>query len=154
MKGNCDPQFIELTRLKLLGPQIDVNWYRHITSKNGLPYFPAILMLADAVYWSKPTAIINEETGKIIECKKETEDKYLLRSAANYNTLYGLSKKQVETARSKLVELGLIRLEEKLTMTSNNKTTSLGYYTIPVIENIKKITNNTSYNSSKSNNHK
>lgn len=48
-------------------PQI---WYSKITRENGKPYLLAITLLADIVYWYRPSEQRDEQTGKVIGWRK------------------------------------------------------------------------------------
>ena len=132
--------FNELVDVHQIGPHIDINWYKHI-QRGDKPYMPALIILADVVYWSRPTVIRDEVTNQIVKYKRKTKLDYLLRTSTDYNLLYGLTRKQVGDARKILIDLNLIELEEKFHQTPKGKSVSDGYLTAPIIHNIKEIKN-------------
>lgn len=50
-------------------PQI---WYKTITKETGKPYLLAITLLADIVYWYRPTETRDEASGQITGWHKQT----------------------------------------------------------------------------------
>ena len=61
----------ENAKLNISGNIIPQVWYRTIIRESGKPNLTAIIILADIVYWYKPTEIRDEGTGQVIGGKKE-----------------------------------------------------------------------------------
>lgn len=86
-------------------------WYKTITKENGKPYLLAIVILADIVYWYRPSEVRNQGTGHILGWKKKFSEDILRQSYQYYADLFGESKKTVKTAMDKLERLQVIRRE-------------------------------------------
>ena len=61
----------ENAKLNISGNVIPQSWYRTIVRDSGKPNLTAIIILADIVYWYKPTEIRDEGTGQVIAVKKK-----------------------------------------------------------------------------------
>lgn len=60
----------ENAKLNISGNIIPQVWYRTIIRESGKPNLTAIIILADIVYWYKPTEIRDEGTGQVIGVRK------------------------------------------------------------------------------------
>ena len=94
--------------MNLTGNIIPEAWYRTIT-KNGKPCSLAILLLADIVYWYRPTEHRDETTQNVIYKKKFRDENYLQRSYEQITEKFGISKKQARDALITLEELGVVK---------------------------------------------
>lgn len=83
-------------------------WYKTILRDNGKPYLLAITLLADIVYWYRPTEIRNEITGELIGYKKKFRGEMLQRSYEQFANLFGESKRAVTDAIKRLEKIGVI----------------------------------------------
>lgn len=63
----------ENAKLDITGNIIPQAWYQTITRDNGKPNLTAIIILADIVYWYKPTEIRDEVTGQVVELKRSSK---------------------------------------------------------------------------------
>lgn len=97
--------------INISGNIIPSIWYRTITKENGKPYLLAIVILADIVYWYRPSEVRNQGTGHILGWKKKFSEDILRQSYQYYADLFGESKKTVKTAMDKLEKLQVIRRE-------------------------------------------
>lgn len=61
----------ENAKLNISGNIIPQVWYRTIIRESGKPNLTAIIILADIVYWYKPTEIRDEGTGQVIGVRKK-----------------------------------------------------------------------------------
>lgn len=52
--------------INISGNIIPATWYKTITKENGKPYLLAIAILADIVYWYRPSEVRNQGTGHIL----------------------------------------------------------------------------------------
>jgi len=94
----------------ITGNVIPEEWYKHVVKKaTGKPYLLAITILADLVYWYRPTEVRDERTGEVIGWKKKFHGELLQKSYQEYANKYGESKKTIKLAFDQLVELGVIR---------------------------------------------
>lgn len=97
--------------INISGNIIPAIWYKTITKENGKPYLLAIVILADIVYWYRPSEVRNQGTGHILGWKKKFSEDILRQSYQYYADLFGESKKTVKTAMDKLERLQVIRRE-------------------------------------------
>lgn len=79
--------------------------------ENGKPYLLAIVILADIVYWYRPSEVRDQGTGHILGWRKKFSEDILRQSYQYYADLFGESKKTVKTAMDKLEKLQVIRRE-------------------------------------------
>ncbi len=89
-------------------PQI---WYKTITKETGKPYLLAITLLADIVYWYRPTEVRDERSGQIIGWRKKFKGDLLQKTYQQYADLFGESKRTVKAALDRLEYLGVIKKE-------------------------------------------
>lgn len=97
--------------INISGNIIPAIWYKTITKENGKPYLLAIVILADIVYWYRPSEVRDQGTGHILGWKKKFSEDILRQSYQYYADLFGESKKTVKTAMDKLEQLHVIRRE-------------------------------------------
>lgn len=93
------------------GNVVAQNWYRTIVKATGKPYLEAIIILADIVYWYRPTEIRDEMTGQTTRLQKKFHGDLLQRSYQQISDQIGISKRQAARAIIALEELGVIRRE-------------------------------------------
>lgn len=94
----------------ITGNIIADEWYKIIRKpKTGKPYLLAIDILADIVYWMRPTEIRDERTGEVIGWKKKFHGEMLQKSYQEYANKYCESKKTIKLAFDQLVAIGVIR---------------------------------------------
>ena len=65
----------------------------------------AITILADLVYWHRPTEVRDERTGEVIGWKKKFHGEMLQKSYQEYANKFGESKKTIKLAFDQLVEI-------------------------------------------------
>lgn len=97
--------------INITGNIIPAVWYRTITKENGKPYLLAIVILADIVYWYRPSEVRDQGTGHILSWKKKFSEDILRQSYQYYADLFGESKKTVKTAMDRLEKLQVIKRE-------------------------------------------
>lgn len=138
---NCNDNTIyQIASLNLDGNIIPHAWYSTITFANGKPHLPAIIILAEILFWYRPEAIKDEVTGKFLGYRKKFKSDLLQRSYKSFEDQFGFSKKQIKTALVKLEELGLIRrVFRDIEIENGAKLTNVMYIQI-FPEQIKKIT--------------
>lgn len=96
--------------IAITGNVIPEEWYKHILKPTtGKPYLLAITILADLVYWHRPTEVRDERTGEVIGWKKKFHGEMLQKSYQEYANKFGESKKTIKLAFDQLVTLGVIR---------------------------------------------
>lgn len=99
----------ENAKLCISGNVIPQMWYRTIIRENGKPNLTAIIILADIVYWYKPTEIRDESTGQVIAVKKKFKSDLLQRSYQQISEQFGISKKEATNAVIFLEKIGVLK---------------------------------------------
>lgn len=85
------------SQLNISGNIIPQTWYKSIVRENGKPYLTAIVILADIVYWYKPTEIRDEGSGQLVALKKKFKADLLQRSYQQISDEFGISKRKQQT---------------------------------------------------------
>lgn len=60
----------KIGEIAITGNIIPQMWYETLKKDDGKPYFQAIVILADIVYWYKPVEVRDEKTGRVVGYKK------------------------------------------------------------------------------------
>lgn len=84
-------------KINITGNIIPEAWYGTIQKKRNHPYFHAIILLSEILYWYRPTEICNEETGKRTYKKKFYDDFWQISMGA-LSEKFDLSKDQIRDA--------------------------------------------------------
>ena len=92
-----------LYSIKFYGNVIPTSWYKTIVNEKGKPQIVAINILADIVYWYRPTIERDEETGYEIGLKKKFKDDFFLQR--NYDQISEMLKISRTVARNNVVFL-------------------------------------------------
>ncbi len=90
------------------GLVIPYTWFQTI-QKSDKPYMPAIVILAEIVYWYRPSIIRDEVTGRVLGYKKKFKADMLQKNRSGFADTFGLTKNQVYTGIDHLKELGVIK---------------------------------------------
>jgi DNA-binding Lrp family transcriptional regulator len=99
----------EIGKINITGNVIPQSWYKAITRENGKPNLPAIVILADIVYWYRPTEVRDEQTGQVMQLKKRFKADFLQRSYQQIADQFGLTKREASNAVTELEKLGVIK---------------------------------------------
>ena len=99
----------EIGRIHFEGNIIPHPWYQRITLESGKPDMPAIIILAEILYWYRPIQSL-DQSGKPISRKRFDSDMFQC-SAAYFEAKFGFTKTQARRAIARLEEGGLIRRE-------------------------------------------
>lgn len=99
----------ENAKLNISGNIIPQAWYRTIIRDSGKPNLTAIVLLADIVYWYKPTEVRDEVTGRVVATKKKFKSDLLQRSYQQFSEQFGISKKEASNAIVFLEKLGVVK---------------------------------------------
>ena len=91
------------------GNVIPQMWYRTIIRESGKPNLTAIIILADIVYWYKPTELRDENSGQVVAVKKKFKADLLQRSYQQISEQFGISKKEATNAIIFLEKLGVVK---------------------------------------------
>ena len=103
-----------LRELSLTGNIIPQIWYKVFVKrdlKNPKPHLLAINILADIVYWYRPTEVRDECTGAVIGYRKKFSGDMLQRSYAQIAEQFGCSVGQAKDAIVFLEQMGVVRRE-------------------------------------------
>lgn len=95
--------------MNLTGNIIPQIWYKTIVGDTGKPHYLAIAILADIVYWYRPTEIRDERSGQIIGWKKKFQGDMLQRNYESIASQFGESAKTVTRAIVVLEKLGVVK---------------------------------------------
>lgn len=109
-----------LIGVEFTGNVIHNQWYKTIVKKNGKADIIAINILADIVYWYRPTELRNENTGQTVGYKKKFKADLLQRNYDSYADQFGISKRQVTDAIKRLEELGVVKRDFRNITTVSN----------------------------------
>lgn len=104
-----------------IGCMIPYVWFDLVTFDNGKPDLLGMTILADIVYWYRPTILRDESTGQIISYKKKFKADMLQRSVSSFAEQLGVSKRQVTDALSRLSQKQLIIKELRTIHTGHGK---------------------------------
>ncbi|MCL1995006.1 MAG: DUF6017 domain-containing protein [Defluviitaleaceae bacterium] len=99
----------KVARINITGNIVPMVWNKYITRKTGKPYLLAVHILADIVYWYRPSEKRDESTGNIVSIQKKFKADLLQRNYEQLSDSTGFSKREVKEAVERLEELGLIR---------------------------------------------
>lgn len=128
-----------MEQVSLEGNVIPPSWYQKIKTKTGKTALLAINLLADIVYWYRPTIVRDDETGSVISKSKKFKADKLQRQYAQIVDMFGCSKAQAKQAVDLLIKNGLIQREFR-TVTIGSLTMNNVMFLAPVPETIKEIT--------------
>jgi hypothetical protein len=76
---------------------------------NEKPDIISILILADIVYWYRPSTVRDEASGRVIEHRKKFKADLLQRSYKEFESQFGLSRDQIRDSLQRLEQVGLIK---------------------------------------------
>lgn len=96
-------------KLNLIGDVVPHSWREKLVTKSGKPYYLAIHILADIVYWYRPTEVREEETGRLIGWKKKFDYDFYQRNYESYEDTFKEGEKTIRRAFDYLEEKGLIK---------------------------------------------
>ena len=107
--------------------------------KSGKPNLTAIIILADIVYWYKPTEIRDEGTGQIIGVRKKFKSDLLQRSYQQLSEQFGISKKEATNAVVFLEKLGVVKRVFR-TISMNGIVVNNVLYLELIVDRLKELT--------------
>lgn len=107
--NHINPKVLEIGKMNLRGNLVPEAWFQNITRPNGKAYITAIIILADIIYWYRPTEIRNEHTGKIIGYRQKFKADMLQKSYSELANKFGISKNEAINAVKHLEEIGVIK---------------------------------------------
>ena len=116
MKGyplNPDHVVNAVGLMQFTGNVVPLKWFHSICLENGKPDLPAIVILAEIVYWYRPVEIFDGPSGELVAKRKKFKADKLQISYEAFGEKLNLSKFQVKRATDNLVRLGVIKKEFK-----------------------------------------
>lgn len=128
----------ELINFALSGNVVHSAWFKTITTENGKADLVAINILAEIVYWYKPTEVRDELTGQHVGWKNKYREDLLQKSYASLANEFGLSERQVKAAIVRLEDLGVITRVFR-TINANGMVLNNVLYIQLNVEQLKKI---------------
>ncbi|MHA7138143.1 DnaD domain-containing protein [Rossellomorea arthrocnemi] len=138
MKSGCQVAD-QIGELEIVGNIVPHLWYKNITFSSGKAHFVAIALLADIVYWYRPT-MIRDDSGMIVGARTKFKGDMLQKSYQAFADTYGFTKRQVKDAIDFLVEHHLL-VREFRTISSSSIILNNVMYVQPVAENVKRVMN-------------
>ena len=101
----------KIGEIAITGNIIPQMWYETLKKDDGKPYFQAIVILADIVYWYKPVEVRDEKTGRVVGYKKKFSADLLQRTYDSIAEQFGISKNETVNAVKFLEKKGVIYRE-------------------------------------------
>lgn len=95
-------------QLHFEGNVIPHTWYTEIKMPNGKTDAVGVLVLAEIVYWHRPTYFKDEHSGQLKGMKKRFKADMLQRSYDSFVEQFGFTKRQVRDACQRLENIGVI----------------------------------------------
>ena len=90
----------ENAKLNISGNIIPQTWYRTVVRESGKPNLTAIVILADIVYWYRPTEIRDESTGQVVALKKNSRLIYCREATSRSANSSEYRRKKLQTQLS------------------------------------------------------
>jgi DnaD/phage-associated family protein len=138
MKSGC--QIVDqIGELEIVGNIVPHLWYKNITFSSGKAHFVAIALLADIVYWYRPT-MMRDDSGMIKGARTKFKGDMLQKSYQAFADTYGFTKRQVKDAIDFLVDHHLL-VREFRTISSSSIILNNVMYVQPIAENVKRVMN-------------
>lgn len=109
MSENEQKRKQRFVNFEVRGNVVDDAWFEHIRFPSGRPNVTAILILAEVVYWCRPTIVRDETTGKVIEVKAKFSGEFLQRSRKALEQKFGFTQEQIRDALALLEKMNLIK---------------------------------------------
>ena len=99
----------EIGKIHFEGNIIPHPWYQRITLESGKPDLPAIIILAEIIYWYRPYQTLDKRGKPLL--RKHFDGDMFQCTAAYFETKFGLTKDQARKALKRLEDAGYIRRE-------------------------------------------
>jgi len=98
----------QIGQMGITGNIVNPNWNYYITNESGKTNYLAVQILAEIVYWYRPSIKENEVTGITEFEKRFKHDKYLQRSYYQLEETFNCSKRQAQDALKTLIRIGVV----------------------------------------------
>ena len=129
----------EVGKIHFTGNIVPTIWNKTIVKDSGKPHWLAINILADIVYWYRPTEIRDEQTGELIGFKKKFQRDLLQRSYQQLADQFAISKRDAQRAIVFLEVLGVIKREFR-TISVGGTTLNNVLYLELIVDKLKALT--------------
>lgn len=140
MYNPTTPTVEKIRRMNFEGNIIPQSWYANIRTERGKVDLAGCAILADIVYWYRPSEYRDEKTGRVKYYRKFSGER-LQRSYEEQGEMLGLTKDQARDAMYRLCDAGLIIITVENGVRFGNGTVGSGVvYIEPVPESIAEIT--------------
>jgi hypothetical protein len=136
MKSGCTV-VDQVGEMKIEGNLVPHLWYKNITFASGKAHFVAITLLADILYWYRPT-LVRDESGDVIGTRAKFKGDMLQKSYQAFSDTYGFTKRQVKEAIDFLMAHHLLVREFRTISTSGMMLNNV-MYVQPVAVNIRRV---------------
>ena len=100
-------------KINITGNIVPDIWYEMLRTEGNRPYYLAIALLAEIVYWYRPTEVRDEKTGQVLGWKKKFKDFALQRDYIDFVEHYGEEKKTIQRALEYLESKNLIKRDPR-----------------------------------------
>ena len=94
--------------INVTGNIVPLSWFKKITYDSGRPDYAGAMILADLVYWYRPSKIVDENSGNI-RWKKKFKSDLVQMGYAQIQERFNLTHNQAAAALSRLEKLGLLK---------------------------------------------
>lgn len=133
------PVVAAIGQMHFEGNIIPHTWYKAISYPNGKADVNAILILAEIVYWYRPTIERDEATGEVVSIRQKFREDMLQRHYQSFADQFGLTKRQCQDAIGRLIAKGLVRRELRTVDTPQGKLGNVPYFE-PVVDALQRMT--------------
>ena len=99
----------KLGQMDFTGNIVNPNWNYHVTNENNKPNYLAVQILAEIVYWTRPSVVVDNETGVVELRKKFSHGDYYQVSYSQLEEKFNCTLKQAQSAMKLLFETGVIK---------------------------------------------
>ena len=96
-------------RMNFHGNIVPSAWYQTIVKDSAGCDSIALLILADIVYWYRPTEVRDEESGEVVGMRKKFRADMLQRNYKQLTRSLGVTRSQAKAALQRLEDLGLVK---------------------------------------------
>ena len=119
---SCDttPTVDAIGAIHFEGNIIPASWYKALRFPNGKPDLVAIILLAEIVYWYRPSITFDERTGQPCAIRKKFKCDKFSRSYQAFADQFGVTKRQAQDAITRLkYTYGVLHTETRTVKTEH-----------------------------------
>jgi len=101
---------VAIGKIHFEGNVIPHSWFQsdELKKPTGKAFHLAILILADIVYWYRPTPIFDEEFDEVIGYKQKFNADMLQKQYSVYAEMFGVNRRQIKEAIDFLIDRGFV----------------------------------------------